>query len=176
MKNLKEPKKERTHSLKMQFKRVSSSQRTLTLRQYSIPSTWKNSHLISISPGNPQIPLYASIKTSPCYVIHKCHKYGHTKTRCWGKLFCRKCREEDQTSDKTNQCPNESKCVNCREGHVAGSNNCEVEKKKGKLKNASRQQSGKTGSSSNPGERWWVSKIKPSIISYTFHMQNGTRK
>ena len=31
-------------------------------------------------------------------------------------------------------------------------------------------------SSSNLGGRRWVSKIKPSITPYTFHMQNGSRK
>ena len=39
-----------------------------------------------------------------------------------------KCREDYHTRDKTKQCPNESKCVNCGEGHMVGGNNCEVEK------------------------------------------------
>ena len=47
------------------IKRVLSSRRTLTLRQYSLPSTCKNNHILSISPDNHQIPLCTSIKTGP---------------------------------------------------------------------------------------------------------------
>ena len=63
-------------------------------------------------------------------VCHKCHKYGHTKRRCRRKTVYRNSGEEDHTSDKTNQYPNEFKCVNCGEGHMAGGNNCEVEKER----------------------------------------------
>ena len=69
MKNLKDPWKKRTHSLKMQLKRVSLSQRTQTLRQYSLPTFCKNSHTLSISPDNDQIPLYTSIKTHPWCIM-----------------------------------------------------------------------------------------------------------
>ena len=67
-------------------------------------------------------------------ICHNCHKYKHTKTRCRRKAVCQNCGEDDQTSDKTNKCPNESKCANCREGHIAGSNNSEVEIQEGVIK------------------------------------------
>ena len=38
--------------------------------------------------------------------------------------------EDDHTSDKPNKCPNESKCANCGDGHMAGSNDFELETKK----------------------------------------------
>ena len=62
-------------------------------------------------------------------IYDKCRKNGHKKTRCRRKAVWRNCGKEDHTSDKTNHCPNEAKCVNCGERHMAGSNNCEVEKK-----------------------------------------------
>ena len=61
-------------------------------------------------------------------ICHKNHKYGNTKTRCRRKVVCRNCGKEHDTSDKTNQSPNEYKCVSCGQGHMAGSNNCEVKK------------------------------------------------
>ena len=54
----------------MQLKRVSSSQGTLTLWQYFLIATCKNSHRISISPDNHQISLYTSTKTELWYVIY----------------------------------------------------------------------------------------------------------
>ena len=43
---------------------------------------------------------------------------------------------DDHISDKINKCLNESKCANCEEGNMAGSNDCEQKKrviKKSKL-------------------------------------------
>ena len=62
-------------------------------------------------------------------ICHNFHKYGHTKTRCRRKGVCRSCGKDNHTSDKTNKCPSESKCAKCGEGHMAGSNKCEVEMK-----------------------------------------------
>ena len=53
----------------MQMKWVLSSQRTLTLRQYSLLLTCKNNHILYISPNNHQIPLYTSTKTGQWYAI-----------------------------------------------------------------------------------------------------------
>ena len=60
-------------------------------------------------------------------LCHNCHKYGHTKARCGRKGVCRNCGEDDYTSEKKR--PIESKRANCGEGHIAGSNNSEVERK-----------------------------------------------
>ena len=79
-------------------------------------------------PGQPSDTAVCNYHDRPM-ISHKCHKYGHTKTRCGRKAVYRNCGEEDHTSDKTNQSPNESKCLNCGEGHMVRSNNYEVEKK-----------------------------------------------
>ena len=43
--------------------------------------------------------------------------------------------KDDHISDKTNKCSYESKCANCAEGHMAGNNDCDIEKgRKSKLK------------------------------------------
>ena len=97
------------------------------------------------------------------------HKYGQTKTRCRRKAVCRNCGEGDHARDKTNKCPKESKWTNCGEGHMAGSNNFEVEIKERVIKSATRQQSGKKKSSSNPGGRRWVSRSNSQ--SYLNHHQ-----
>ena len=56
-------------------------------------------------------------------ICHNCHKYGHTKPRCRRKRVCRSCGKKYHASDKTNKYPNKSKCANCGEGLMAGSNN-----------------------------------------------------
>ena len=58
------------------------------------------------------------------------------------------------------------KCANCGEGHMAGSNDCEIEIKERVIK--------KMQTDRKVGRR--VAKIKPSLIPYTFQMQNGSRK
>ena len=65
-----------------------------------------------------------------------CYKYDNTKTRWRRKGVFRNCGDDDRTSDKTNECSNESKRANCAEERMAGSNDCEM-KKKSNLKNAS---------------------------------------
>ena len=55
-----------------------------------------------------------------------CYKYDNTKTRWRRKGVFRNCGDDDRTSDKTNECSNESKYANCREGHMAGRNECEI--------------------------------------------------
>ena len=99
------------------------------IRQYFLPSTCKNSHILYISPDNHQTPLYTSTKTDPCYVIFATNTlYRHTNTRSRQKGAYRICGEDDHTNDKTKKCPNESKCANC-EGHMSGCNSCENEMK-----------------------------------------------
>ena len=67
-------------------------------------------------------------------ICHNCHKNGHTETRCRRKAVCRNCGEDEYTSDKANKYPNESKCPNCGEGHMAGNNDCEIEIKEKVIK------------------------------------------
>ena len=102
--------------------------------------------------------------------------YGHTNTRFRRKVVCRKCGEDNHTSDKTSKCPKESNCTNCGEGHMAGSN-CEVEIKEKEIK--------KTEAADNRVGRRRALQIlagkmslqeKPSIIPYTFQMQNDPVK
>ena len=50
------------------------------------------------------------------------------------KGVCPICEEDDHTSDKTNKCSKESKCVNCGEGHIAGNNHCAIEIKERVIK------------------------------------------
>ena len=59
--------------------------------------------------------------------LAKCHKCGHTKTRCRRKPVCRNCGEDEHLNDKTNKCLKEYCCTNCSEGNMGGTNNCEVE-------------------------------------------------
>ena len=63
----------------------------------------------------------------PPMICDNCHKYEHTKTRCRRKGVWNNCGEDNLTNDKNNECPNESKCANCGERHMAGSNNCQIE-------------------------------------------------
>ena len=67
-------------------------------------------------------------------VCHNCHKHGYTKIRCRRKAVCQSCGEDDHTSDKTIKISNESKCTNCEDRHMTGSNSCEVEIKERVIK------------------------------------------
>ena len=79
-------------------------------------------------PGQPSDTAVYMYQERPM-ICHKCLKYGHTEIRFRRKAVCQNFEEEDHTSEKTNQCQSESKCVNCGGGHMAGSNNYEVKKK-----------------------------------------------
>ena len=65
---------------------------------------------------------------------HKCYQHEQIKAGSRQKWVCRNCREDDHTSDKNDEFLNESKCENCREGHKAGSNDCENEIKERVIK------------------------------------------
>ena len=64
-------------------------------------------------------------------ICHNCYKYGHTKTRCSQAQVCRKCGRTDHSIDK---CENNPKCPNCDGDHIAGSRECEAEKKRERSK------------------------------------------
>ena len=66
---LKKKLKEPCPFIKNAIETVYMKSRTLTLRQYFLPSTCKNSHIVSTSPDNYQIPLCWSTKTDVWYVI-----------------------------------------------------------------------------------------------------------
>ena len=117
--------KKSTQSSRTQLKRVSSSQGTLWLQQYFIPSTCTNIHILPRSPINHQKPLYTNTKTDQWHVIFT--TITDTKTRCRRKEVCRNCGEDDHTSEKTNKYAKESKCADCGKGHMTGSSNCEFE-------------------------------------------------
>ena len=53
--------------------------------------------------------------------------YGHTRKRCRQKQNCRKCSGKDQLADHYT---NELRNPNCGNGHMAGSSDCEAEKKR----------------------------------------------
>ena len=57
-------------------------------------------------------------------ICHKLYKYDQTEARCRRKRVCRNCEKYDHISDKTNKCPNQSRCENCGGGHVVGSSDC----------------------------------------------------
>ena len=56
-------------------------------------------------PGRPSNTAVYKYQARPM-IGHKCHRYGHTKTRCRRKAVCRNFGEDDHTSDKTNKSPN----------------------------------------------------------------------
>ena len=86
-------------------------------------------HLYSVNiPGQPSDTAVYRYQDR-LLICHNCYKYGHTKAGCRRKGVWRTCREDDHTSDKTNNCSNESKCADCGERHMVGSNDCEIEKK-----------------------------------------------
>ena len=62
-------------------------------------------------------------------VCHNCYKYGHTKARCKWKGVCRNWEKDDHKSDETNKYSNESKYANFWVGHMALSNDYEMEQK-----------------------------------------------
>ena len=71
----------------MQLKQVSSGQRILQLRKYSLPSTnlQEQSYTLYI-PGQPSdTAVYKYHDRS--MICHKCHKYGHTKHDADEKQF-----------------------------------------------------------------------------------------
>ena len=63
-------------------------------------------------------------------IFNDCHKCGQRKNKMQTKINLSDWAEEDHTSDKPNECPNESKRANCGDGNMAGSNDYEVKTKK----------------------------------------------
>ena len=47
------------------------------------------------------------------------------------KEFAEISEKDNHLSDKTNKCSNESRYANCGEGHMTGSNDCEMEQNEG---------------------------------------------
>ena len=169
MKNSKDPWKERTHSLKMQLKRVSSFQKTLKQRQYSLPSKCKNSHIPSISSDNYQILWYTSTKTSPWYVI-KATNTDTQKQDADENTFVKTAAMKTTQLTKQLDAQMNLSTETVEKDTWQEVTTVKLEKRKSNEKNANWQQSGKTKSSSSPSGRRWVSKINPSIKPCKFQM------
>ena len=115
MKNLKETYPFIENAIEASFTKSKNSNATAVLLGFNLQEKPYTLYI----PGHPSDTAVYKYQDRPM-IRRKCYKYGHTNTRCRRTVVCRNRGEEDHTSNKTNQCPNESKCVNYGEERTHG--------------------------------------------------------